>query len=173
MYILSLTLFRNMYTVEAFNQMLVDFLNDLCRVFPDRAYLKKYQTILNAAIMVSPESIVDKFMQEVKPFADDINQRNGDFFSKAHGEIMNNLHLEDLWKEDLPDTTRDNIWKYLNTLLVIGTLIRSVDKNMLSGIENMAAQLMNDPGAMDLTNIMGSLGSILGNQTNLSLPEKK
>lgn len=162
-----------MYTTEAFNQMLVDFLKDLCQVFPDRAYLKKYQTILNAAIMVSPESIVDKFMDEVKPFADDINQRNDAFFSKAHGEIMDNLHMQELWNEDLPESTRDNIWKYLNTLLVIGTLIQSVDKSMLSGIENMASQLMKDPSALDLNSIMGSLGSILGNQTNLPLPEKK
>lgn len=162
-----------MYTIEAFNQMLVDFLSDLCRVFPHHEFLKKYQTLLNAAIMMSPESIVDKFMDEIKPFSEDINQKNSAFFSKAHGEILNNLRMEELWKEDIPETTRENIWKYLNTLLVIGTLIKSMDKDMLSGIENMATQLMNNPGSADLSSLMGTLGSLMGNQTDLSFPNKK
>lgn len=163
-----------MYTIEAFNHMLVEFLADLCQVFPDFPYLKKYQTILNTAILMSPESIVEKFMGEVKPFAREIQQKDESFFSKAHGEIMDSLNIKELWSQDLPDSTRENIWKYLNTLFVIGTLIQSVDKDMLSGIENMASQCMNNPGSLDMSTLMGSLSTLMGDQSmNFSLPPSK
>lgn len=159
-----------MYTTEAFNNMLLEFLNDLCRVFPDRTHLKKYQTLLKTGMTVTPDLIVYKFMEEVRPYSEKITNRDPTFFSEAKGEFTDSLKIQELWESDISDNTRECVWKYLNTLVVIGTIITSMDKDMLSGIENMASKMMDNPNAMDLSKMVGSLGSILGSGGLDSLP---
>ena len=151
-----------MYTTEAFNNMLMEFLNDLCKVFPDRTHLQKYQTLLRTGMTLTPDVIVYKFMDEVRPYSEKITQRDPSYFSEAKGEFTDNLKIKELWESEMSDKTRDCIWKYLNTLVVIGTIITSMDKDMLSGIESMATKMMDNPNAIDLSKMVGSLGSILG-----------
>lgn len=150
-----------MYTVEAFTTMLMEFTQNLKAMFPEDASLTMAVAFLNTSIKTNPRALVDMFMKEVEPFAERIRAKDGTVFADVKSTIVEAVNLKDIWERDLSDKTRESIWSYLNTLMVIGSMIQSLSEDMLSGIEDLAAKLAANPENMDLNKIMGNLSGFM------------
>ena len=63
-------------------------------------------------------------MESVNPFHTDIAQKNNQLFLGENSlGFLRGLDFRELWTKDLSDSTRENIWKYLQTLYVLGKKI--------------------------------------------------
>lgn len=150
-----------MYTVEAFTTMLMEFAQNLKAMFPDDPSLAIAVKFLSSSIKANPRAVVDMFMKEVEPYADRIRAKDGTVFAEVKSTIVEAVNLKEIWARDLSEKTRENIWSYLNTLMVIGSMIQSMSEDMLSGIEELATKLAANPENMDLSKLMGNLSGLM------------
>lgn len=150
-----------MYTVEAFTTMLMEFAQNLKAMFPDDPSLAIAVKFLSSSIKANPRAVVDMFMKEVEPYADRIRAKDGTVFAEVKSTIVETVNLKEIWARDLSEKTRENIWSYLNTLMVIGSMIQSMSEDMLSGIEELATKLAANPENMDLSKLMGNLSGLM------------
>ena len=70
-------------------------------------------------------------MEKVSPYHSDIAKKNNNLFL---GEVelffLREIDFRNLWTKDLSDSTRENIWKYLQTLYVLGKKIVASDDDL-------------------------------------------
>ena len=63
-------------------------------------------------------------MGVIKPYQSDIAKKNDKIFKGLEEiHLIEDLDFRNLWSKDINDNTRENIWKYLQTLIVIGNKI--------------------------------------------------
>ena len=118
-----------MSLINAFNNVLDDFLSDLLRAFPNEQYLKTFYSGFLLLKQANPSQIVINFMTYVGPHADKIHNCDTDFFL----DFSNNINLENesyiskglrikhLWLHpDTTDHTKACIISYMQNLLKIG-----------------------------------------------------
>ena len=126
-----------MASVQAFNSVMDEFLNELKETFPEEKKLKLYYNSFVTMKKANPRKILDIFMQNASPHASLITSRDESLFNN---EIIPDVDLSKLWNDDLDDDTKNAIWQYINTLYVLGSTINSIPSNLLSTIEGVAEQ---------------------------------
>ena len=99
-------------------QIIKEFVNDLNRTFPDKMDIEYYKNIDDNLINVY------EFCKEVYPkhFFDILYQNEEIFANKI--ELLPNIDFHVLWSENISDTTKSTIWKYIQLILfsMIGEL---------------------------------------------------
>jgi hypothetical protein len=118
-----------MSLINAFNNLLDDFLVDLQKAFPNEHYLK---TFYNAFLLIKkshPKQNIYTFMSYIGPYADRIKNCDTDFFLQladtnetTNEDYLNKgLRLKHLWLHpDTTDHTKACIISYTQNLLKIG-----------------------------------------------------
>lgn len=112
--------------------VLKEFIDDLSLTFPEHSEtLKKYRNLgvdefsqLNGKIYA--ENFFDILYKNEKIFNDDVNSN-----------YLPEVKFSELWKSEIGDKTKENIWKYLQ--LIMFTIISKTDdnKSFLNNIENL------------------------------------
>ena len=163
-----------MASVETFNELLLQFVDELASTFPENTIVKTYRTTVASLIKRDPGVCLQTFVQNVKPHEDLIrnqDERIFEEFSKNYG-ILKSLDLETLWKSELSEKSRKAIWQYVQGLYVLGSNCdpeeversRKTDMDLSpSAIQNALAQF-NVGGGEDGNPLAGML-------SNLSNPE--
>ncbi len=99
-------------------QIIKEFVNDLNRTFPDKMDIEYYKNIDDNLVNIY------EFCKEVYPkhFFDILYQNEEIFANKI--EFLPNIDFKVLWSENISDTTKGTIWKYLQLILfsIIGEL---------------------------------------------------
>jgi hypothetical protein len=142
-------------TVDAFNEMLQQFIDELVLTFPNVNNFKKYQTALKVVRKSTPKVPLKEFYDSVKPYSDKIMKKDETFFLEDAQDIefINDLNIQSVWGES-SNNTKDAIWQYLQTLYILATTISALPQETLSAIEDIAKSF--DPSNL------GSLMNILG-----------
>ena len=112
-----------MASVETFNELLLQFVEELAHTFPENTIVKTYRTTVASLIKKDPGVCLQTFVQNVKPHEDLIrnqDERIFEEFSKNYG-ILKSLDLETLWKSELSEKSRKAIWQYVQGLYVLGS----------------------------------------------------
>lgn len=159
-----------MASYQAFNSMMDEFINELIQTFPEEKSLKLYKTQFETIRKANPRKIVESFMSAISPYSDDISNRNEEIMRKDI-DLLKKLNIAKWWTKDLSDNTKNAIWQYLSTLMMLGTTITSIPQDMLKNIENVAeqcaSQLDSDSNQMpNMSSIFSGLQSIMGNLDN-------
>lgn len=145
-------------TVQAFNTMLRNFLEELADVFPEEPQIRLFLDGFDAFVSLNPRAPMDLFVDSLKPHAALATAKDPALFDEL--KFPGGIDFKKLWAADLSDNTREAIWQYINLLFVLGTTVRSMPPQMLQGIESMAetcaAQL--ESGQLDLSALGGLLG---------------
>ena len=118
--------------LEKFNFYLKSFLNELVTIFPEyqQNINDSYSEVLTEDSITS-DVYVKEYMDSVSPYHTDIAQKNNQLFlGDQELRFLRNLDFRDLWTKDLSDSTRENIWKYLQTLYVLGRKIVASDDDV-------------------------------------------
>jgi len=159
-----------MSAVNAFNDMMGQFLMELYKTFPEEKGLKKAITVFEVVRETNPKKSVDKFMNSITPYVDKINSRDESLFLEDANnlEFMNSVNIKNCWPK-ASDGTKDAIWQYIQTLYMLGTTIKSVPAETLSMIENVAKQcvdnMKNEDGGLDEAQLMKTMQGMFGGMT--------
>jgi hypothetical protein len=153
-----------MTTVNAFNDMMDQFLTELNLSFPENKAVVKFQAAFELLRQTSPSTILDNFMKSVKPYGSKIMAKDDTFVivDSKNIDALADIDLSSMWN-DASISTRAAIWQYLQYLFVLGTTLKSFPSDTINMIEKMAEQCasqMKDSGAggsegfslMDLVN---------------------
>jgi len=158
-------------TVTAFNDMMEQFLDELVLTFPEEKSFIKFQASFSILRRTRPRSALENYMESIGPVATHVMQKDETFF-KEHSEtipILKELNLNKIWTDDLSPTTKEAIWKYLQTLYILATTISMLPADTLSMIENVAekcAKQMNEDGLSSeealMRNMSGLMSTLMG-----------
>jgi len=161
-----------MTSVNAFNDMLGQFLVELHKTFPEEKDIKKMMTSFDVLRSTNPRLVVDAFMKGVTPYADKISAKDESFLLEEIEKIdfLKDLKIKSYWDRMSPNT-KAATWQYLQTLYMLGTTITAIPAdtlNMIEGIAKDCAEKMEtEGGELDQASLMKMMGSMLG-----SLPKK-
>ena len=149
-------------TLGAFNDMMEQFVNELIQTFPEEMAFQKFQVSLELLRKTNPRKILDGYMKAVGPIQDRIMSRDQSVMHDVTCEFIQDLKIHNIWTPDLSDNTKNAIWQYLQTLIILGSTISALPQEALSAIEAVAKQCAE---SMDLSQI----GSIMN---GFSMPGK-
>jgi hypothetical protein len=111
-----------MASVDTFNELLLQFVDELAHTFPENTIVKTYRNTVSMLIKKDPGVCLETFMKNVKPHEELIRNQDERIFeelSRSYG-ILKTLDLESMWKSELSDNSRSAIWQYVQGLYVLG-----------------------------------------------------
>lgn len=151
-----------MSTVQAFNTLLKSFLEELNAVFPEEKQISAFLGGFDVLAGLSPRGPLDAFMDALEPHSALVAARDPSLFGRLR--FPGGIDFAALWaREGVTDATRQAIWSYIESLSVLGTMVRSVPQDMLQQIEGLAEGLagscVTESGGLDFA----SLGNLLLN----------
>lgn len=131
--------------VEKFNYYLSIFLNEINNIYPE------YQETLskNFSELLQPDGVSDnsnqayvkQYMTVIKPYLSDVASKNEKIFKGLEPiNLLPEIDFRDVWSKDINQNTRENIWKYLQTLVVIGKKIVGDDDEIDDLLEKFNSQ---------------------------------
>ena len=129
---------------DKFNFYLHSFLNELVVIFPENkeVFEKNYKEVIENKNLDSDKFAIE-YMTVMNLYHEDIAKKNDKLF-KGDKEIflLKEVDFRNLWAKDLSDSTRENLWKYLQTLYVLGKKIVTDDDD----VSNMLNELNFNSG---------------------------
>ena len=148
-----------MTTIQAFNEMMGQFLDELVATFPEEEAFKAAQATPRT------RQTFDAFMKQIGPFSTQLMAKSHDFFTDQN-EFVKGLGLHTVWATDAPSAaTRDAIWQYIQTMFILGNTINMFPPETLSMIEaaaeNCAKNMKTTGGAMDEKALMAGMNNML------------
>ena len=161
-----------MTSVNAFNDMLGQFLVELHKTFPEEKDIKKMMTSFDVLRSANPRLVVDGFMNGVAPYTDKISSKDETFLLNEIEKIdlLKDLNIKSYWGR-MSEGTKAATWQYLQTLYMLGTTITSIPADTLNLIEGIAKdcadKMETEGGELDQAALMKMMGSMLG-----GLPKK-
>jgi len=129
-----------MTTLDAFNSLLGNFISELAAVFPEESELTVFSSGWELFSKISPRAGLDMFTEALTPHVDMVAAKDPALFDQHSMHIGGHLDLKTLWAKDISDDTREAIWQYIHTLMLLGTTIQNLPEEMLTNIENVARQ---------------------------------
>ena len=108
--------------IEKFNFYLKSFINELLTVYPEyKESLENEYKILFSQEKTNTDEFVKEYMSITKDHNSSIAKKDDSIFKGLNEiNILRNIDFRDLWSKDINTNTRESIWKYLQTLIVIG-----------------------------------------------------
>lgn len=159
--------------LQAFNDMLKVFMDELAEVFPESKDIAMFATSLDDVISVNAKMPMQIFMDAVGPHAKRVAARDEHLFDVLQ---FPGIDFKAMWSSDISSGTKDAIWQYISTLLLLGTTVSSVPEDVLASIEQMAAECAQKIQDGDLsmedmmTEVMGKMqGMDLSSLENMDL----
>lgn len=155
----------NPSSISAWNEYLKSFINELCETFPECPDLFALLGVVDVMIDDDEHSVLHKFIEEIEPHTEALTNMDEAFFLEADIDFLKKLGVKQYWTPDLEQETKQAIWQYLQTLLVMGKTILSVPPEMLRMLEDYANKITSqmedgemDPSQLDLQSL--GLGAI-------------
>tara|TARA_Y100000389_G_scaffold34567_1_gene29425 strand:- start:25011 stop:25520 length:510 start_codon:yes stop_codon:yes gene_type:complete len=126
-----------MSSTSAFIDTVLEFLQDLHETFPEEKQISVLISKTELGKKANPRLIVENCMNKLAPMANKIVAKDESIFQE-NSELIPGLNMHSMWNSGLSENTKNAIWDYANTLLMLGTTILSLPGNMLQQIEQMA-----------------------------------
>lgn len=146
-----------MSTVEAFNAMLKNFLEELAEVFPEETQIRMFLAGFDAVVLLTPRGPLESFVDALAPHAALATAKDPSMFSKI--QFPGGIDFAKLWaRDDVSDNTRDAIWQYINLLFFLGSTVRNMSPEILQSIESVASQLQS--GQLDMSKLLEGAGKL-------------
>lgn len=118
-----------------------NFINDLIKVFPEHKETieSNYKDILNLEnVVIKENEIISEFLENISNISDSIMNKDSSVFTDELF-LIKGISMDTLWKSDISNKTRSNIWKYLNIFCLInlnvtsGDVMAKAQQKLLSG----------------------------------------
>jgi hypothetical protein len=115
--------------VKIFNQVVDEFFNEMIEMFPENKKIKTkyymFQTLCKTNIR---KSCVD-FMTESVKYLEKISMKDGSLFlGDDKPYLLNELDFDVIWNSGLTDSSKNTIWRYVKTLITVGSKVVDMPK---------------------------------------------
>ena len=145
-----------------------EFIKELTKTFPDEKSIKVAKQKYKLMKKTNPRKIIDMYMEKIKGDEGMLTSNNEEFIEK-NKDILTGVDISVIWNK-CSENTKAAIWKYLNTLYVIGTTITAIPAGMMEGIEKIALECVdkmkdqdgNINEMPDMETIMKGMQNMLG-----------
>lgn len=131
----------------SFNNLIIDFLNDLLSTFPEYEVNIK-QNLDKIKINIETKDYIKLFMKNIKPYILDISNKKKEVFTNQI-VLIENIDFEKLFNSDITINTENAIWKYIHSLYLLGNNIISSGKTDMDNVLNF----LKDGGDKSLTEL--------------------
>jgi hypothetical protein len=119
-----------MSVAKAFNNVLIQFMDDCMMVFPEEKEFKKYKRGAEVLKEYNPKKVPTIFKEYAKLYREKIDKRDETFFlENEYSDIQEDNELIGLidkikkyWK-NLTEDNKDKIWKYIEVLVKLSDKI--------------------------------------------------
>jgi hypothetical protein len=152
-----------MASIGAFNNVLLSFLNELTNLYGEsepriQTYAKSFPILAEA----TPSMPLEMFMSNYGKYTEKISAKDETLFEDVP-YLFNDINVGELWK-NTAEENKEAMWKYLQTLVLLGTTIKAIPSSMLSSIETVAMDCAKhiENGQLDPTSLMSAIPKILG-----------
>jgi len=170
---------NNPSSIAAWNEYLKSFVNELCETFPECPDLFALLGVIDVMIDEDEHSVLEKYIEEIEPHTEALTNMDEAFFLEADIDFLKKLGVKQYWTPDLEQETKQAIWQYLQTLLVMGKTIQSVPPQMLRMLEDYANKITSqmgdgelDPSQIDLQSLgMGAIQHMQSQGTTTNTDE--
>ena len=169
-----------MASLSAFNDLFGQFITELCKTFPQEKELKKILTGFEVMRSANPRKVLELFMTSILPVKEKIMARDESFFMSDEWKKSFKSEDVDVVASWIPivkahwtsasENTRDAIWQYLNTLIVVGSTIFMIPQETLGAIENIAEKCVNDMQSGGGSDLMSGLAGLMNAFASGGLP---
>ena len=121
-----------MSVLGAFNNVLINFIDDCILVFPEDRDFKVYKASIKILVKINPKKVLTIFANNTKLYKEQILEKNEDFFLKNdYSEVINNTKKTDISDDEINDiikkiqgywielekTNKEKIWDYMLLLV--------------------------------------------------------
>jgi hypothetical protein len=116
-----------------FNNCLAEFIQKMQKLFPaDKRLLSKYYKYYREFVDHGKRvKFIEEFIQYLSKYNKEISLRDEGLFSEESNyypsktiQLMKGIDFKRLWRQEgLSDGSKESIWKYLQTLYLIGTFV--------------------------------------------------
>jgi len=110
--------------VSQFNQTLMEFLTELLETFPEHKGIERQKIKFEVGVRANCRLAIDKVVPELIKYSKSILSKDEDAIYNVNG-AFSEINLVELWNANLSENTKNIIWQYLQTLLMLGTKIIS------------------------------------------------
>lgn len=152
-----------MSSLDAFNDMMGQFLNELVLTFPEETDIQKFQASFSVARVSTPRSVLEGFMQSVGPHSAKLMAKDESLFLENAKDIqfLKDINLHKIWTPATSPGTKAAIWQYMQTLHILGVTLSMFPPETLEAIEN-AAKKCAESGAFDPAAMQGLMAGLMG-----------
>ena len=164
--------------LEKFNFYLTNFLTELNNVFPEynEIFVKNYSDIFpqtEESKSNNTDKYVKNYMNSVKEYYKEVAKKDDSIF-KGEKEInlLLGLDFRNLWVKDINEKTRESIWKYLQTLYVIGKKVVGEDDEINELLNKFTSQTGDATQEEMMKNIKNETDEMMNMFKNLSQIEQ-
>ena len=106
-------------------QLVESFLSDITLVIPEQA---DGCIAVREALIRDADGVIRGIVKHLGSYDEAIVARNDSFLVKDGAEVIPGIKISEYW-EELSDSSKDTVWKYLNLILLAGAKhIRSLDR---------------------------------------------
>ena len=113
-----------MSLISQFNKTLMEFLTDLLETFPEHKGIERQKIKFEVGVRANCRLAIDKVVPELIKYSNSIISKDVTAIYNVNG-AFSEIDFVELWDSDISDNTKNIIWKYLHTLLCLGTQIIS------------------------------------------------
>jgi len=146
---------------SAFNSLMFEFIDELIETFPEEKELKVFKNAALSLKKANHKKLVETFMAEVSQYSDQIMNKDENFILNTNNEFLKKINLCKWWTDDLSSNTKDAIWQYMNTLIMLGTTITTIPHDILTQIEGIADQCASSGKSPDISSLFSSIQGML------------
>tara|TARA_Y100000589_G_C27120949_1_gene616443 strand:+ start:159 stop:1310 length:1152 start_codon:yes stop_codon:yes gene_type:complete len=108
--------------ISSFNITLKQFINEISETFPEfqKTISKNY-----GDLEPSSEKYAKQFSKNIEKYHIQISCKNEDMFKEENIFLLEGIDFHIIWNSNISHGTKEAIWKYLHTLLLLGNTINS------------------------------------------------
>ena len=147
--------------IENFRNLFNDFLNDLETAFPELK--ENIQNVSEKTKEFDDDTFVSELMSILEVNKEYIEEESDLFFQNIKDSLLGELNIQSIWTDVLSVNNKESIWKYLQTLLVVGSFIKNTSKNIANLIEKLNDTENNDEIGETIKQQANILGNIFSN----------
>ena len=155
--------------IEKFNFYLKSFLNEMIVIFPEyKEEIESSYTELLGKDNCKSDVYIKEYMGNIKNYNSYLAKKDDTLFKQSNELFfIRKIDFRNVWAKDIDEKTRENIWKYLQTLVVLGKKVIGDDDEIEQLLDNF-----NNPEIQNMKQETENMMDMLKNMTQ-SIPETK
>jgi hypothetical protein len=124
--------------IEKFNFYLKSFLNEMIVIFPEyKSDIENSYTELLKEDNLNSDIYIKEYMNSIKNYNSYVAKKDDDLFKQSNELFfIRKIDFRNVWAKDIDEKTRENIWKYLQTLIVLGKKVIGDDEEIEQLLDN-------------------------------------